>query len=178
MSHDEHDHPAAAYYAPATGAPAVTKDLTALGVLAFVTAAIATVCTCVVALVLPRAARIRAGRGLTSRLESGPLLLRTALRCSVWARASSPARCGCTRLARTPRSCSDGRHTLARAGWGGWVTPVGGAVVPVPGLRDFLRPSRHETARPDRFLVGAVLPPVVSDLAQPPATPSFSRERA
>ena len=76
MSHDEH-HPAATYYASATGAPAVTKDLTALGVLAFVTAAVATVCTCVVALVLPRAARIRASRGAgRGRLESGGLLRR------------------------------------------------------------------------------------------------------
>ena len=46
------EHPAAAYYAPATAGPATTKDLTALGVLAFVTAAVATVFTGVVALVL------------------------------------------------------------------------------------------------------------------------------
>ncbi len=44
------------------GQPA--KDLTALGVLAFVTAAIATVCTCVVRPGPRRAARIRAEQGL------------------------------------------------------------------------------------------------------------------
>ena len=85
MSQDEHDHPAAAYYASATGAPGIAKDLTALGVMAFVTAAIATVCTCVVALVLPRAARIRAGGGWTR--STGAWASTTPpprSRCSVW----------------------------------------------------------------------------------------------
>src|SRR4051794_25767446 len=58
-------HPAAGFYAPpGQTPPGQAKDLTALGVLAFTTAAVATVCTCVAAVVLGRAARLRARDGL------------------------------------------------------------------------------------------------------------------
>ncbi len=142
MSHDAHDHPAAAYYAPATGAPAVTKDLTALGVLAFVTAAIATFCICVVALVLPRAARIRAGGGPDAVDWSlGVYYAATALALigllagfvtgSMWLHR---ARKNAEVLAPA------GRHTR-RAGWawGGWVTPLVALWFPFQVVRDVRR---------------------------------------
>ena len=177
MSDDEpheHDHPAAAYYAPATGAPATAKDLTALGVLAFVTAAIATVSTCVVALVLPRAARIRAGGGLDAVDWSlGVYYAATALALvglvagfvtgSMW-------------LHRARRNAEvlvpDGRHTPSRRlGVGRVGDPVRRAVVPVPG--GARRPPgtlADGDLGPDRFLVGAVpgLRDRCPDLAQPP----------
>ena len=135
-------HPAAAYYASANTAPASTKDLTALGVLAFVTAAIATVCTCVVALVLPRAARIRAGQGADAVDWS----------LGVYYAASGLALVGLVSgfvtgsmwLHRARRNAEvlvpDGQHAR-RAGWawGGWVTPLVALWFPFQVVRDVRR---------------------------------------
>jgi heme/copper-type cytochrome/quinol oxidase subunit 2 len=144
MSLDEsrEHHPAAAYYAPGIGAPATAKDLSALGVLAFVTAGVATASTCVVALVLPRATRIRAGRGLDAVDWSlGVYYAATGLALiglvagfvtgSMWLhRARKNAE------ALVP----DGRHTR-RAGWawGGWVTPMVALWFPFQVVRDVRR---------------------------------------
>ena len=145
MSQDqsqEQPHPAAAYYAPASSAPTTAKDLSALGVLAFVTAAIATVCTCAVALVLPRAARIRAGQGADAADWSlGVYYAATALALiglvagfvtgSMWlhrARKNADA------------LVPDSRHSR-RAGWawGGWVTPFVALWFPFQVVRDVRR---------------------------------------
>ena len=183
MSHDEHDHPAAAYYASA-GAPAITKDLAALGVLAFVTAAIATVCTCVVALVLPRAARIRAGGGVDAVDWSlGVYYAATALALvglvagfvtgSMWLHR---ARKNAEVLA------PDGRHSPSRGlGLGRVGDPVRGAVVPVPGgARRSQGTLADGDLGPDRLLVGAVpgLRDRRPDLAQPPGRRPRAPENA
>ena len=165
-------------------APAITKDLTALGVLAFVTAAIATVCTCVVALVLPRAARIRAGGGAgRGRLEPGRLLRRHRARAG---RSGGGLR---HRLdVAAPRSqerrgpgARRPPHPSRGLGVGRVGDPVRGAVVPVPGgARRSQGTLADGDLGPDRFLVGPVpgLRDRCPDLAQPPGRrPRASRER-
>src|SRR4051812_2736248 len=118
-------HPAAAYYdLPGQAPPAQAKDLTALGVLAFSAAAVATFFTCVAAVVLGRAARVRAQNGLDAfdwslavyYVGTGLALLGMVagfVTGSMWLhRARKNAE------ALEP----DGRH-VRRAGWawGGWV---------------------------------------------------------
>jgi hypothetical protein len=136
-------HPAAAYYYPVgAGAPAPARDLTALGVLAFVTAAVATACTCVAALVLGRAARVRA--------EAGPDAIDWSL--GVYYAATGLALLslvagfvsGAMWLHRARRNAEllapDGRHAR-RAGWawGGWVTPIVALWFPFQVVRDVRR---------------------------------------
>ena len=145
MSHDEpqeHHHPAAAYYAPATGVAGRAKDLTALGVLAFVTAAIATVSTCVVALVLPRAARIRAGWGPDAvdwslGVYSPPPLLALVASGGGFRHRLDVA---VPRAQERRGPGARGRHTR-RAGWawGGWVTPIVALWFPFQVVRDVRR---------------------------------------
>jgi TRAP-type C4-dicarboxylate transport system permease small subunit len=145
MSQDEpreHHHPAEAYYAPVAGAPATADDLSALGVLAFVTAAIATVCTCVVALVLPRAARIRASRGLDAADWSLGVYYAASALALVGLVAGFVT--GSMWLHRARKNAEvlvpDGRHTR-RAGWawGGWVTPFVALWFPFQVVRDVRR---------------------------------------
>ncbi len=138
----EQPHPAAAYYEGPTSGPAPARDLSALGVLAFVTAALATLCTCVSALVLVRAVHVRlvggpdavdwslgvyyaaTGVGLLSLVAgwvTGSMWLRQA---RINAEALDPD-----------------AHHARRAGWawGGWVTPVVALWFPFQVVRDVRR---------------------------------------
>ena len=73
MSHDQEQpqHPAAAYYPPPAYAASPPKDLTAMGVIAFATATIATVFTAVTASVVGRAVRT-GGENAESPASSTP----------------------------------------------------------------------------------------------------------
>ena len=134
-------HPAAAYYPGAEGgAPA--KDLTALGVLAFVTAAVATLCTCVTAGVIGRATRVRAEDGINAFDWSLPVyyvgtflgLLSLVLGWVTGSMWLHRARTNAEALA--PGS----RHTWSAGwAWGAWVTPVVAAWFPFQVVRDVRR---------------------------------------
>ncbi len=134
-----HHHPAAAYYAPVNAGPASAKDLTALGVLAFVTATVVTVCTVVVALVLPRAARIRAGRGVDATDWSlGVYYAATALALLGLVAGFVTASMWLHRARKNADALvPDGRHSR-RSGWawGGWVTPFAALWFPFQVVRD------------------------------------------
>jgi hypothetical protein len=136
-------HPAAAYYdAPGQVPSAQAKDLTALGVLAFVSAAVTTVCTCVAAVVIGRAARLRARDGLDAfdwslavyYVATGLALLALVagfVTGSLW-------------LHRARRNAEalepDGRHARSAGwAWGGWVTPVVALWFPFQVVRDVRR---------------------------------------
>jgi TRAP-type C4-dicarboxylate transport system permease small subunit len=144
MSDDQpqEHHPAAAYYAPESVAPTTAKDLSALGVLAFVTAAIATFATSVVALVLPRATRIRAGRGADAVDWSlGVYYAATALALGGMVAGFVSGSLWLHRARRNAEALvPDGRHTR-RAGWawGGWVTPFVALWFPFQVVRDVRR---------------------------------------
>jgi hypothetical protein len=136
-------HPAAAYYAPPGQAPpGQAKDLTALGVLAFTSAAAATLCTCVAAVVLGRAARLRARDGLDAvdwslavyYVATGLALLGLVagfVTGSLWLH----------RARRNVEALEPGGHHTRRAGWawGGWVTPVVAPWFPFQVVRDVRR---------------------------------------
>jgi hypothetical protein len=135
-------HPAAAYY-PSTGsAPAPPKDLTALGVLAFVAATVATVCTCTAAAVLGRAARVRAEQGLdavdwslgvyyAAAALAGLGLVAGWVFGSLWLH----------RAHQNARVLAPERPQALGAGWawGGWVTPVLALWFPFQLVRDVRR---------------------------------------
>ena len=135
-------HPAAAYYAAAAGAGPPTKDLTALGVTAFATAAVATLGTAAVALVIGRAARVRAEAGMDAvdwslavyYVCSGLALLGTVaafVSGAMWLH----------RARRNAEVLEPLAHHTRRAGWawGGWVTPVVALWFPFQVVRDVRR---------------------------------------
>jgi hypothetical protein len=141
-SEQQQPHPAATYYGEPPSGPTQGKDLTALGVLAFVTAALATLCTCVSALVLVRAVRVR--------LEGGPEAVDWSL--GVYYAATGVGLLSLVagwvtgsmwlRQARLNAEAldPDARHAR-RAGWawGGWVTPVVALWFPFQVVRDVRR---------------------------------------
>ena len=106
------------------------------------TAAIATVCTCVVALVLPRAARIRAGRGMDAVDWSlGVYYAATALALLGLVAGFVTGSMWLDRARKNAEVLApDGRHTR-RAGWawGGWVTPFVALWFPFQVVRDVRR---------------------------------------
>ena len=135
-------HPAAAYYpaiGPVTQPP---KDLTALGVLAFVTAAVATLCTCVSAVVFDRAARVRADDGINAFdwslavYYAGTVMALLSL-VAGWVTGSMWLH----RARRNAEALEPGRPHVRRAGWawGGWVTPVVALWFPFQVVRDVRR---------------------------------------
>jgi len=135
-------HPAAAYYPGAGGAAQPAKDLTALGVLAFVTAAVATLCTCVSAAVFDRAARMRAEQGLDAVDWSlGVYYAGTvvAVICLVagWVTGSM----WLYRARRNAEALApEGIHARGAGwAWGGWVTPVVSLWFPFQVVRDVRR---------------------------------------
>src|SRR5262245_8542639 len=145
MTTDSHEppHTAAAYYAT-TGDVVVAqpKDLTALGVLAFVSAAVATVATCASALVLGRATRLRAQDGLDAVDWSLAVyyvgvgltfigLVAGFVTGSLWLH----------RARKNAELLEPGARHVRRAGWawGGWVTPVVALWFPFQVARDVRR---------------------------------------
>ncbi|HET6938816.1 MAG TPA: DUF4328 domain-containing protein [Nocardioides sp.] len=148
-------HPAAAYYvAPGQAPPGQPKDLTALGVLAFTSAAVATVSTSVAAVVLGRAARLRARDGLDAfdwSLAAYYVATGLALLGLVAGFVT-----GAMWLHRARRNAEalepQGRHAR-RAGWawGGWVTPVVALWFPFQVVRDV---RRALTPRESAALIG------------------------
>ena len=136
-------HPAAAYYPGPDGASVRTpKDLTALGVTAFVTAAVATVATTAAALVLRRAARIRAEQGPDAVDWSlGVYYAGTAL-ALVAVAAGFVSGSMWLHRARTNGELlePDGPWTRSPGwAWGGWVTPVVARWFPFQVVRDVRR---------------------------------------
>ncbi|HEX5088686.1 MAG TPA: DUF4328 domain-containing protein [Nocardioides sp.] len=141
--HLAQQHPAAAYYAaPGGPVPGQAKDLTALGVLAFVPAAVATLCTCVAAVVLGRAARLRARDGLDAfdwslavyYVATGLALLALVsgfVTGSLWLH----------RARKNAEALEPGSRHARRGGWawGGWVTPVVALWFPFQVVRDVRR---------------------------------------
>jgi hypothetical protein len=141
--HPGEQQAAAVYYAaPGQAPPAQAQDLTALGVLSFATAGVATIATCTSAMVVGRAARLRARDGLDAfdwslavyYVATGLALLGLLagfVSGSMWLhRARGNAE------ALEP----EGRHAR-RAGWawGGWVTPVVALWFPFQVVRDVRR---------------------------------------
>jgi heme/copper-type cytochrome/quinol oxidase subunit 2 len=135
-------HPAAGYYATPGQAPAQAKDLTALGVLAFSSATVATVATCAAALVLGRASRLRARDGLDA-VEWSLAVYYVATGLALAGLVAGFVT-GSLWLYRARRNADalepQGRHAR-RAGWawGGWVTPVVALWFPFQVVRDVRR---------------------------------------
>jgi hypothetical protein len=136
-------HPAAAYYAvPGQAPPAQARDLSALGVLAFVSAGVATAGTCVAALVLSRATRVRARDGLDAvdwslavyYVATGLALLGLVagfVTGSMWLH----------RARKNAELLEPGARHARGAGWawGGWVVPVVALWFPFQVVRDVRR---------------------------------------
>jgi hypothetical protein len=142
----EHDqlppHPADAYYPSAAGAPSPPRDLSALGVAAFGTAALATLGTCVAAGVLGRASRLRAEQGLDAvdwSLAVYYVATVVALLGLVagWVTGSLWLH----RARRNAEALAPEGHHARSAGWawGGWVTPVVSLWFPFQVVRDVRR---------------------------------------
>jgi heme/copper-type cytochrome/quinol oxidase subunit 2 len=135
-------HPAAAYY-PVSGSAAVPpKDLTALGVLAFVTAAVATLGTCVAAGVLDRAARVRAEEGIDAVDWSlAAYYVGTGLALAGLVAGWVTGSLWLHRARTNAEALGPGRPHARRAGWawGGWVTPVVALWFPFQVVRDVRR---------------------------------------
>jgi heme/copper-type cytochrome/quinol oxidase subunit 2 len=149
MTNDVHQpsqqppHPAAAYYAaPGQAPPVRPKDLTALGVLAFTSATVATVATVAAAVVLGRAARLRAEEGLNAfdwslavyYVGTGLALLGLVagfVTGSMWLH----------RARKNAELLEPQVHHARGAGWawGGWVTPVVALWFPFQVVRDVRR---------------------------------------
>jgi heme/copper-type cytochrome/quinol oxidase subunit 2 len=136
-------HPAAAFYAAPGSSPAAQpKDLTALGVLAFSSAALATLGTCVVALVIGRAARIRARDGLDA-VDWSLAVYYVATGLAVLGLVAGFVT-GSMWLHRARRNAEElapqGRHARSAGwAWGGWVTPVVALWFPFQVVRDVRR---------------------------------------
>ena len=134
-------HPASPYYS-AQYAARQPKDLTALGILAFATAALATASTCLTASVLGRAVRIRAEQGRDAYDWSLGLYYAGELLTSLSLLAGFVT--GSMWLHRARRNAEvmepSGVHRR-RAGWawGGWVTPVVALWFPFQVVRDVRR---------------------------------------
>lgn len=155
MTHtQEHPRPdaAAAYYSDRPVAAA--RDLTALGVLAFAAAAVATVSTCAAALVLGRASRLRAEQGLEAvdwslAVYYAATVLGFVALALGWVTAS-------LWLHRARRNAEaldpSAPHALAAGwAWGGWVTPVVALWFPFLLVRDVRRAT---TPRAPSALLG------------------------
>jgi heme/copper-type cytochrome/quinol oxidase subunit 2 len=136
-------HPADAYYAAAgQKPPGQAKDLTALGVLAFVSAAMATLCTCVAAVVLGRAARLRARDGLDA-FDWSLAVYYMATVLTLLALVAGFVT-GSLWLHRARKNAEmlepGGRHARGPGwAWGGWVTPVVALWFPFQVVRDVRR---------------------------------------
>ncbi len=135
---------AAAYYPTETGAaaPRPAKDLTALGVLAFAAAAVATACTCAVAAVLGRATRVRAEQGLEAVDWSlGVYYAGTVLAFASLAAGWVAGSLWLHRARRNAEVLDPGRSQSLAPGWawGGWVTPVVALWFPFRMTRDVRR---------------------------------------
>jgi hypothetical protein len=143
------EHPAAAYYSTQAYAANQPKDLTALGILAFATSALATVFACVVASVLGRAIRVRAEEGIDAFDWSlvvyyiGEPFMFVSLFAgfvtgSMWLH----------RARRNADVLEPGSEHARRSGWawGGWVTPVVALWFPFQVVRDVRQAvSPHST---------------------------------
>jgi heme/copper-type cytochrome/quinol oxidase subunit 2 len=139
MTTDSH-HPAASYYAaPGEALPAQPKDLTALGVLAFSSATVATVSTCAAALVLGRATRLRAQEGLDA-VDWSLAVYYVGTGLALFSLVAGFVT-GSMWLYRARRNAEvlapQGRHTRSAGwAWGGWVTPVVALWFPFQVVRD------------------------------------------
>lgn len=134
-------HPADSYYAGQ--APAgQAKDLTALGVLAFVSAAMATFCISVAAVVLGRASRLRARDGLDAFDWSlAVYYMATGLALLAMVAGFVTGSMWLHRARRNAEVLEPGARHVRRAGWawGGWVTPVVALWFPFQVVRDVRR---------------------------------------
>ena len=135
-------HPAAAYYPAPPEAARPARDLTALGVTAFATAAVATACTCVVALVIGRAARVRAEGGADAVDWSLGVYYACTVLCVIalvaaWVTGSMWLH----RARRNAEALEPDRAHTRRSGWAwaGWVVPVAALWFPFQVVRDVRR---------------------------------------
>lgn len=138
----EQPHPAAAYYPAPVGAPPAPTDLTAMGVMAFATATLATILTCVDALLIGRA--VRSGGDRTPGdvdwsvgvHYAGTVLTLVAL-IAAWVTGSiwlHRARKNAEVLAPDFHHARD-----ANWAWGGWIVPIVGFWFPFQVVRDTQR---------------------------------------
>jgi TRAP-type C4-dicarboxylate transport system permease small subunit len=136
-------HPAAVYYATPDGTvPEQPKDLTALGAVAFATAAVATLGTCAAALVLGRATRIRIEQGHDAVDWSlGVYYAATVLAVIALVAGFVTGSMWLYRARKNAELLDPERHHARGAGWawGGWVTPVVALWFPFQVVRDVRR---------------------------------------
>ena len=132
------EHPAAVYYPAPAHALAAPKDLTAMGVIAFATATLATVFTAVTATVVGRA--VRTGGENAAELDwsvavyflgtvlGGLALLASWIAGAMWLH----------RARKNAESFNPTFHHSRRAGWawGGWVCPIVNFWFPFQVVRD------------------------------------------
>ena len=140
MSHDgqEPQHPATAYYPAPAHVPAPPKDLTAMGVIAFATATLATVFVVVDASVVGRA--IRTGGDNADEVDwsaivylAGSVLGALALLAG-WITGAMWLH----RARKNAEALNPTFHHTRRAGWawGGWVCPIVNLWFPFQVVRD------------------------------------------
>ena len=136
------EHPAAAYYPAPAHAPASPKDLSTLGILAFASATLATVFTCVTTSVLGRAIRVRAEEGINAFDWSlfvyyiGAMLIGLSL-VAGWVTGSM----WLYRARKNADAMEPGGEHTRRSGWawGGWLVPVVALWFPFQVVRDVRR---------------------------------------
>jgi hypothetical protein len=135
-------HPAAAYYPGPAYAANQPKDLTALGILAFASAALATVFACVTASVLGRAIRVRSEEGINAFDWSLPVYYLGELLMFLSLLAGFVTGSMWLHRARRNAEVLEPRGEHARRSgwaWGGWVTPVVAFWFPFQVVRDVRR---------------------------------------
>jgi hypothetical protein len=119
-------HPAAAYYAAPAGTPEPPENLTALGVLAFASAAIVTALTCANALVVGRVVELGGRDSETVDWSLGVYYLTSLMTYAAVAAAWTFGSMWLRRARHNADVLSPGRPHSRRAGWawGGWIVPV------------------------------------------------------
>ena len=132
------EHPAAVYY-PAPGyAPAPPKDLTAMGVVAFATATLATVFTAVTASVVGRTARTVGGNVDEPDWSEAVYLLGTVLGTLALLAGWISGAMWLHRARKNAEAFNPTFHHTRSAGWawGGWVCPIVNFWFPFQVVRD------------------------------------------
>ena len=144
------EHPAAAYYPAPAHAPELPKDLTALGVIAFAAATLATVFTAVNASVVGRA--IRSGGDSADDAEWSVLVydLGTVIGVLAFLAGWITGAMWLYRARKNAEAFNPTFHHTRRAGWawGGWVCPIVNLWFPFQVVRDTSRATSPLSTTP------------------------------
>jgi hypothetical protein len=136
--HEPPQHPAAAYYPAPAYAPAPPKDLTAMGVLAFATATLATVFSAVNASVVGRAVRTGGENAADVHWSLAVYYIGTVLGLLALLAGWITGAMWLHRARKNAEAFNPTFHHTRSAGWawGGWVCPVVNLWFPFQVVRD------------------------------------------